>query len=183
MSKDEALSLLRDFLENSYHLLPVIHEASARALIDDFYACLSNGQLVDPAHAGLILSISATSAYFWNTGASSYCSFPSPAVASMRSLAWRKSAFEVLDGSRSITSLEDVQARTILSYLIYNTEGLSARSRFLHGGTLAAARDIGLHLVDSPRSEQVGDAPTREIKRRLWWHLASTDWLVLKSVI
>lgn len=176
MSREEALSLLRDFLENSYHLLPVVHEASMRALINDFYTRLTSNQRVDPASAALILSIAATSAYFWNTGTPSHHTFPSSESASKSSLAWRKAAFEVLDGSRSDTSLEDVQARTILSYLIYNTEGLSARSRLLHGWTVAAAREIGLHLVDSPRSNQLGDAPIREIKRRVWWHLASTDW-------
>lgn len=183
MTRDEALSLLRDFSDNSYHLLPVIHEASTRTVIHDFYTRISNGQQVDPSCAGLILSIAATSAYFWKDGAPSFYSFSTREAAASRSLAWKESAFEILNSSHSNSSLVDVQARAIMLYLVYNTEGLSVRSRCLLGRTLVAARDIGLHLVDSPRSDLVGDASTREIKRRLWWHLASTDWFVTEQLI
>lgn len=55
------------------------------------------------------------------------------------------------------------------------------RARSLHGAALTVARDIGLHKIDSPdrRPVQGKDGVVMtEIKRRLWWHVASTDWLL-----
>ncbi|KAF6799531.1 hypothetical protein CMUS01_15623 [Colletotrichum musicola] len=61
---------------------------------------------------------------------------------------------------------------------MYNFEGCSARFRFLHSCSLSAARESCLHLTDSPASESRDDIPTREIKRRVWWLIVSTDWML-----
>ncbi|BDD58909.1 hypothetical protein MAP00_004148 [Monascus purpureus] len=180
MTRGEALSLLQDFVDRSYHLLLIIHESSTRSLVDQFYTRLSNGQRVNPSHASLILSISAISAYFWDESTTSHHGFASAAEAIQASLVWRTSALDILDGPRrgSYPCLEEIQARAILAYLVYSWEGCSARFRFLHSGSLVLAREMSLHLTDSPRSEQNDSPITKEIKRRLWWHLASTDWML-----
>ncbi len=73
----------------------------------------------------------------------------------------------------------------LLADLIYNTEALSFRFRYMQNCAVAVARELSLHLVDSPSRPRPAaaaayprddDATTREIKRRIWWHLASTDW-------
>ncbi|KAF9872004.1 hypothetical protein CkaCkLH20_10636 [Colletotrichum karsti] len=106
--------------------------------------------------------------------------FPSSEEATQAALAWFKSALNILDQSQQIAygSLEEVQARAIIAYLMYNFEGCSGRFRFLHSCSLAAAREGCVHLVDSPSMEQQDDAITKEIKRRLWWHIVSTDWML-----
>ncbi|KAI1633477.1 hypothetical protein F4809DRAFT_623048 [Biscogniauxia mediterranea] len=181
MTREEALLLLQDFVDNPYHLLPIIHEPSTRSLIDKFYSQQENGQAVDPKCAALILGIAASSAQFFNSDMGSRHIFPTPEEAAQLSVAWSQSALSILEEScrSSRHSIEEVQARTILAYVIYNAEGCSSRFRFLHSCSLAAARDISLHLLDSPSmADKLGDLTTREIKRRLWWHLASTDWLL-----
>ncbi|KAI0595400.1 hypothetical protein F4775DRAFT_595351 [Biscogniauxia sp. FL1348] len=181
MPQEEALLLLQDFVDNPYHLLPIIHEASTRSLINKVYSQLEHGEAVDLKCAALILGIAALSAQFFNGDMSSRHIFPTPEEAAQVSVAWSQSALSILEEScrSSRDSMEEVQARIILAYVIYNAEGCSSRFRFLHSCSLAAARDISLHLLDSPSmADKLGDLTTREIKRRLWWHLASTDWLL-----
>ncbi|KAI0458903.1 hypothetical protein F5B21DRAFT_511727 [Xylaria acuta] len=181
MTREEALLLLRDFFENPYHLLPIIYEPSARSLINTFYTQLEQGYEGDPTAAALILSIASTSASFFSHNATTHNAFASTDEATQASVAWRQAALTILDDPRfpSDGSLEGCQARAILAYVVCNIEGCSARYRFLHSCSVAIARDMSLHLVDSTTAADTSDdPPTREIKRRLWWHLASTDWLL-----
>ncbi|KAI0465746.1 hypothetical protein F4859DRAFT_347907 [Xylaria cf. heliscus] len=181
MTREEALFLLRDFFENPYHLLPIIYEPSARSLINTFYTQLEQGHEGDPTAAALILSIASTSASFFSHNATTHNIFASTEEATQASVTWRETALTILDDPRfpSDGSLEKCQARTILAYVVCNVEGCSARYRFLHSCSVAIARDMSLHLMDSTTAaDTTDDLPTREIKRRLWWHLVSTDWLL-----
>ncbi|KAK1999484.1 hypothetical protein LX36DRAFT_632379 [Colletotrichum falcatum] len=180
MTHDEALLLLQDFVDNPFHLLTIIHAPAARSVIDNFYRSLSVSEDPNPTHAILILSIAATSAFFCNESSKSFHCFASVEEATQTAVSWLKSALDILEKPRPSNSccLEEVQARAVLSYMVYNMEGCSARFRFMHGCSLMAAREICLHLVDSPSSAQHDDTITREIKRRLWWHIASTDWML-----
>ncbi|KAF2278873.1 uncharacterized protein EI97DRAFT_363207, partial [Westerdykella ornata] len=183
VSQTDALSLLHDFFDNAYHLLPIVHMAVAEKLIGNFYSQLASGgdTEVNLAHAALILSISATSAYFWNSNDATTCQhgFESAAQAS---LTWRQSALDALDKCQRAgsSSLEEAQARAIVAALVYNAEGQSTRFRLLHSGSVAACREMGVHLVDSPGfvDSTTDDHATREIKRRLWWHVTATDWML-----
>ncbi|KAI0414295.1 hypothetical protein F5X98DRAFT_255472 [Xylaria grammica] len=181
MTRDEALLLLGDFCGNPYHLLPIIYEPSARSLINAFYTQLEQGHEGDSTAAALILSIASTSASFFSYETSKHKIFASTEEANQASVAWRQAAITILDDSQFSTegSLERCQARTIIAYVVSNVEGCSARYRLLHNCSLTIARDMSLHLVDSTTATGASDdPPTREIKRRLWWHLASTDWLL-----
>ncbi|KAI1119723.1 hypothetical protein F5Y10DRAFT_291344 [Nemania abortiva] len=182
MTHDEALLLLRDFVRNPFHMLPIIYEPSTRALIDTFYTELGEGRPGDPISAALILSIASTSASFFAQNFTAHDVFSSTDEAAQASVAWRQTALILLDDTHSSNckTFEECQARTILAYVVSNSEGCSARFRFLHSCSVAAARDMSLHLIDSSNNtaNTADDLPTREIKRRLWWHLASTDWLL-----
>jgi len=181
MTREEVLQLVQDFTENPYHLLPIIYEPHTRALINTFYTQLDLGAGGDPTIAALILSIASTSASFFVPDSSSHRIFASTEEATQASLIWRQSALNLLDDLQSSIrrSLEECQARAILAYVVSNVEGCSARFRFLHSCSISVARDMSLHLIDSSTTADSTDDPaTREIKRRLWWHLASTDWLL-----
>ncbi|KAI1318606.1 hypothetical protein F5Y16DRAFT_391754 [Xylariaceae sp. FL0255] len=181
MTRDEALSLLNDFVENPYHMLPIIYKPFMCDRINKLYDQLEqSGSSGDPALAALILSIASTSASFFALNDASHNIFTSIEEANLASITWRQTALTILgDAHSNHGSLEECQAWTILAYVVYNTEGCSAQFRFLHSCSIAVARDISLHLTDSLTSgKEVEDVPTKEIKRRLWWHLASTDWLL-----
>lgn len=76
-------------------------------------------------------------------------------------------------------NIEDVQAYILMSYHIYHFEGFSARQRFLSTAALAIARDLRLHRLDLDVDEDLTDMHVfidNEVKRRVFWHLASTEW-------
>jgi hypothetical protein len=181
MTREEALLLLCDFFENPYHLLSIIYEPSARSLVNTFYTQLEHGHGGDPIAAALILSIASTSASFFCPRGSTHDIFASTEDATQAARTWSQTALNILDDTRFPIAgqLEECQARAILAYVVYNIEGCSARYRLLHCCSVAAAREISLHVIDSPTmGDKSDDHATREIKRRLWWHLASTDWLL-----
>lgn len=178
MTREEALSLLEDFVDNPYHLLPIIDKPTIYAIVDEFFIDRPCHQKASPASAALILSIFATSASFFNKSMVCHHGFASNEKAAKATQTWRESAMHALHTSpgTAFSCLEGVQAWAILAYLIYNAEGCSALFRYLHSCSVGAAREISLHLIDSPTTESQDTVPIREIKRRLWWHIASTDW-------
>ncbi|KAK7908874.1 hypothetical protein PG985_016177 [Apiospora marii] len=184
MSRSEALSLFHDFVENAYHLLHVLQLDATRFLISNFYTQLEQDgtTAVNPAHAALILGIAATTAFFWDARVPSQHVFESEKAAQQASLTWRRSALDLLGlvQQSGTASLETAQAYAIVAYLYYNVDGQSVQFRFLHASSVAACREISLHLVDSPGSTDsvADDAATKEVKRRLWWHVAATDWML-----
>lgn len=180
MPLDQATALLQDFLEHTYPLIPVIHGPTTRILINDFYGRLAQGQQVLPRHAALILGIGALSAYFWQPDGGQHGQFASAAEAEHAAMVWRKRSFDILSrphASDGDNSLENVQAWTIHAFAIHNLDGCcSYRYRSAHNCALNAARELSIHLVDSPRAEPSHDRVDRELKRRIWWYIASTDW-------
>lgn len=182
--KQDMLALVDDYIKDPSHLLHIIHAPSTRALVSDVYTRLSHGQQVRNGEVALILGIAASSAFLWDGHVDANHDFDSHEDAAYRSRVWRKAAWDLLDQSLRATSgsLQDVQARMVLAELIYNMEGCSPRFRCLQSAALAVAREISLHLTDAPdrhRGEMpdtVEDGLLREIKRRTWWHLVSTDW-------
>ncbi|KAI1125268.1 hypothetical protein F5Y10DRAFT_12247 [Nemania abortiva] len=181
MTREEALTLLRDFFENPYHLLPIVYEPSVRSLVETFYTQVEQGHEGDPTAAALILSIASLGASFFNHRGTAHTIFASTEAATRASFVWRQTALTILDDPQFPTagSLESCQARAILAYAVSNLEGCSALFRLLHSSSVAIARDISLHLIDSTATARTSDDnATREIKRRLWWHLAATDWLL-----
>ncbi|KAL1864072.1 hypothetical protein VTK73DRAFT_6162 [Phialemonium thermophilum] len=181
MTRDQAVDLLEDYADLVYPLLPVIHMGTSRSLVADVYDRLGAREPVDCRAACLILAIGATSAYFWRPDTRQHSHFASADEATRASLVWQQTAFDVLNQSRSSTgsTLEELQAWTLLSFMVLNLDGCSYRFRFLHNCALGAARELSVHLVDSPALEHDGDDNvTRELKRRLWWHIAATDWML-----
>lgn len=177
------------FLRTPLCIRHTIHWPSARCRISNFYSEAfhvqdPNIKTVDPTQAAFILSICATAAFFWNQDAAvSCCLFVSVDDAARQANIWLDTAWGLLDQVAHIRgsgSLEEVQAYLILSELLYNMEGCSTRYRRIHNRTLTVSREISLHLIDAGQGRQAGpdnDALT-EVKRRIWWHIASTDWLL-----
>lgn len=183
-SREVAFALLDDYINNSLALSRIASETSARFLIRDVYSRLALGQDIKNDHIAFMLAICADSAFYWKQGIRQLVIFEFEDEAARQSFIWRKIVWELLDHSQRAgwSSLEGVQARMILQDMIYNLEGGSARWRYLLSSTLAGARELFLHMIDSPAYENKDDSATREIKRRVWWHLVSTDWCVVRPM-
>lgn len=178
MPQEQAMALLQHYLDHVYPLLPIIHGPTSRDLIRKFYDGMSRGA-VTPHVAVLILGMSAISAYFWQPDTGHHACFASFKEASEASYVWQDWAADILANTPKelgSCTLEEVQAWTLLSFIVQNVEGCSYRFRFLHHCSLTAARELLIHVVDSPRADPNEDRVTRELKRRIWWYIAATDW-------
>ncbi|KAH6650544.1 hypothetical protein F5144DRAFT_556480 [Chaetomium tenue] len=178
--QEQTMALLQDYLDHVYPLIPIIHGPTSRDLIRKFYDGMSCGA-VTPQVAALILGMSAISAYFWQPDTGHHAGFASSKEASEASHIWRDWAADILANTPKAPggcTLEEVQAWTLLSFMVQNVEGCSYHFRFLHQSSIAAARELLIHVVDSPRADPNQDRVTRELKRRIWWYIAGTDWLL-----
>lgn len=68
-----------------------------------------------------------------------------------------------------------------LVFLLYHADGFSLKVRALHGSAISVAKELGLHRTDAVRNglpppKNQEDVVDREVRRRIWWHLACTDW-------
>lgn len=178
-ARQDALDLLQDYVDNCLHLTRIIYEVAARSLFVDVYELLVQGRTVPNNTMALLLCICATSAFHWSPNASQRSiKFASGDEAAQCSFVWRKVVWDLLLDSRKdgALSLEGVQATMLLEAMVYNVEGVTSRYRLLLSASLAGCRDLSLHLTDSPSCNAKDDAATKEIKRRVWWYNASSDW-------
>ncbi|TPX14047.1 uncharacterized protein E0L32_000441 [Thyridium curvatum] len=149
------------------------------------YTGLGRQAPVQPGHGALFLSIFALSAYFYlPTENSEVVTSGSDAV--RLAIIWSKAALEVLDHVKATASegVETIQAYIILSYVTYHLDGFTAKGRHLRSAAVSVAVDIGLHRVDAAgtgprmrRGASPRDTIDQEVKRRVFWHIVSTDWL------
>jgi len=155
-------------------------------MFDAVWDALQAGQSPKSSHAALVLSVLASIAGWWGVGeaeaeAEDALGFP-PAESLKASTYWLRGALDLLDHvwRTSLPDLETIQTSIVLVFLLYRLEGFSHKLRRLHSSAIAMARDIGLHSTDSPQCKRQEESRQQileaEMRRRVWWHLASTDW-------
>ncbi|KUI65772.1 hypothetical protein VM1G_01373 [Cytospora mali] len=183
-SQEDTLALLEDFLGHTRsYIVHTLHIPTVHTMVHDLYVQLRKGQEVDLGAAALVFSFSAAAAFFWDKDFPSAFNFLIADNAAAQSRAWQGVAFDLLDKCQrpALYSLDAIQAMLVLADLIYNMEGLSSRFRYLHSGARAAAYELRLHLIDFPGHESSDSEFLREMKRRIWWYLAATDWVMSVS--
>ncbi|KAK2614922.1 hypothetical protein N8I77_001711 [Diaporthe amygdali] len=179
--REDVLALFKGYLDNTdFHIANLIHYPTVETMIHGLYTQLLQGEKVNLGSAAFVLSFCAASAFFWDQEFSSTFDFLSEENAAAHSHAWRTAAFDLLDQLQrsALNSLDAIYARLILADLIYNMEGTSSRFRYIQSGARTAAYEMRLHLTDLPGRETADTGFSREMKRRIWWYLASTDWLL-----
>lgn len=179
----EALALFDEYIRSTATVYHILHHPTTRKMIRGIYTSLMNREPLNTSHIALLLSILATGAYFWTPAASAHpYLFASPADATDKSLVFLKWTLDVLDNNHRTTNaaIEDCQANVLISHCIVNYEGFSARAHTRYNASLNQARTLSLHLTDSPRHRRKLAQPYSriqiELRRRLWWYIAVTDW-------
>jgi hypothetical protein len=175
--------LLESYKTNVDNFCRVLHIPTVESLVKAFYLRINQEESAFPCQAALLLSIFSIAAFFHQP-------FQGSEIATTRhdaiylSKFWGKIAWDVLDHSRRNTlgTLEDVQAHILLSFSSIHIEGFSARARLLSSSAGFIARELGLHRLDveaesfSEHKPRARDLVVREVKRRVFWDIASTDW-------
>ncbi|KAL2259473.1 hypothetical protein VTK26DRAFT_6842 [Humicola hyalothermophila] len=183
----EARVLLDKYVTNVGHIHHITHHPSLPAAIDAVYRWIGGQeprQPVQPGHLVLLLSIIACATHVWaphdQVGGDSAL-FASSAQANAQTPLWIKAAHDVLSSAgqnRAALAVETIQGIAILSFLIYNLEGVSLRYRSLVSTGLLLSRELGLHRIDHVSGAAGANTVRAELGRRVWWYLAATDWLL-----
>ncbi|KAJ5296458.1 uncharacterized protein N7443_007351 [Penicillium atrosanguineum] len=176
-SRAEAMALFHfyfDHLDYQYHIIiPSRTKRDIEVIYDR-----SPGDELNLQHVALLFAIIAT-ALFYQLLSTDPARL---AEASGCEAAFLAGAALIQSDYIACPSIEGLQATMIIGHhLSIATLNPAVSSLFLHGSLISQAKSLGLHLVDSPvskRNPNGGDRTTIELKRRLWWDLASYDWLL-----
>ncbi|CAD0112146.1 unnamed protein product [Aureobasidium uvarum] len=193
--REEAHILFQSFAKSLGSWYHIYHKQTIEMLLDKTCYQIACGNVPDLSHAALLLSIFASGAYFL-AFTSSGCVLADPQVANQLSVNWKQNALDMLDHIERVstpTTVEQVQATIIMSLVIQNFEGmynvitemailsikgLSKKYWLLHSTSITLARDLSIHVLDHPGRPKASGLVENEVKRRVWWYLATTDWLL-----
>ncbi|GAT29128.1 hypothetical protein RIB2604_02801010 [Aspergillus luchuensis] len=186
----ESVVLLEKYLRDITYIHHVVLSGPLRTMVDNIYNDIEHQAPVSPGQVALLLSILSSAMYTWTRTDSANAPFADPSKVNATSSLWVKGTLDLLDHCRriSLQSIEAIQAMIIISFVIANLEGISARFRDLLSTAITAARELSLHKVDHQpeidgREETLADSVDSEMKRRVWWYLVATDWYVSSPTV
>jgi hypothetical protein len=182
----QAMLLLEHYCAYATPLQHVIHVPTVRSMAATCYSQLEHGLPVAPAQVALLLAIFTASAamctYFTGDTSMPFTSIDAQRVYPL----WTNSAFDTIEYARRTASrcIEEIQALQILGFLLFHTEGFSTRARCAFTSAVSMSRDLQLHkldLVANKPGTSEHDSLAKEVKRRVWWHVVASDWLIALS--
>jgi hypothetical protein len=185
-SKQETLRLFQVYFEYVGWYQNIIHEPHARDMIEDVYHQVVHvSTTTAPRGLALILSVIALSVVFEPLDEDLVACLPNLKERLKKSALYLRMATDCMEmhDRRMNHSLESVQAMIVLQFLVNHIEAFSSRCRALLTDAIRVAYSLGLHLIDSTATQRnpsrnERDPTQHEIKRRVWWYLTATDWLV-----
>lgn len=158
----------------------IVHEPTVRQRFDSLYTSLFYGTDIKHDHLALISTIFALSAYF--SGPMSGLHFKH-SEAMLYSRKYTLLAQEALSAANclSMPTIEGLQSLILISQHMMPNIGAIATLRTLAATIMHTARAMSLHQIDSSKNKRLResvpvDYADLEVKRRIWWHIASTDW-------
>ncbi|PWY96644.1 C6 zinc finger domain protein [Aspergillus sclerotioniger CBS 115572] len=178
-TKAEALGLFRYYHHYVDYLYHILIPKRVEGLMNGIYHCIDNGSPVELNHLALLFSILASSLCLQMA-----LEAPGDAEARSQEFVYLTGAALIQSHYTASPTLEGLQATMVVMHNVSNWKIPSlVNGLFVHGAIVSQAKSLMLHCVDSPsfRNERDGstyDAVELELKRRLWWDLASYDWLM-----
>lgn len=160
-----------NYIDYLYH---IILPDRVEEQINVIYQAIENGEPLNLNHLALLFSIIASSLFL-------QLSIESSAHAEACSLEYTflTGAALIQSNYSAYPTVEGLQATLIVAHNLSNTNcHPSVRALFVHGTIVSQAKSLMLHCIDSPQFERKANANMMEVelKRRLWWDLASYDW-------
>ncbi|KAJ4031908.1 hypothetical protein NW761_012946 [Fusarium oxysporum] len=187
--KWEVMRLFQVYFQYLGHVQNIIYEPHAGILVDEAYDQIVNiSATTAPRGLALMLSVIALATILEPVNCNLTSAIPILKERLVLFAAYIRMAMDCLEQHRRRAdhTLENVQALILLSFGIHHTETFSPRYRVLLAEAIAVSHSLGLHVVDRVpirrgHSKVDGDPVTQEIKRRVWWYLAATDWASSKA--
>ncbi|KAJ9216050.1 transcriptional regulator family: Fungal Specific TF [Paecilomyces variotii] len=175
-----AEDLLQRFLTKVNILYHMLHVQTAWSNLYEMYGDLSNGRTPTRTRLAFALSIFAVSAYLDQQGKELDSTSEPPRVLSEK---WFRYAVFLLTTPPIRASTEALQALVAITHLSMEFSGFSTNFHGLWLSTIRMAQEMRIHRLDTPydweeRKRNGVDPVDVESKRRLWWHIVSSDWLL-----
>ncbi|PVH76458.1 hypothetical protein DL98DRAFT_292932 [Cadophora sp. DSE1049] len=181
-SRSQGEVLLNYYFDHVNWIYHIIHKPTVRKLFDTLYTDIEMGRMPDYGHLSLIATLFALSAYFCGHTSGLYFK---PSEAMNYSRRWTLLAQEALSAANCLANptVETLQSLILIAAHMMANIGAIATLRTLSATIMHAARTMSLHTLDTPRNKKLRESTTvdhvdLEVKRRLWWHIASTDWML-----
>ncbi|KAJ5594622.1 uncharacterized protein N7459_000830 [Penicillium hispanicum] len=179
-TKSEVMGLLEYYyhhLDYQYHLI-ILHRTKQD--IDNLYTCIARGEPVNLNHMALLFSVVAAALFFQLLSTES----AELAEACSRETVFLTGAALIQSNQAAYPSIEGLQASMIIGHHLSSLNlSPSVSFLFLHGALITQGKGLGLQTMDCPRFNDgrkmaENNRTDMELKRRLWWDLASYDWLI-----
>jgi hypothetical protein len=179
-ARPRAQVLFDYYLNHVNWIYHIIHVPTVKQHFDELYKELEQGKQPVYDRLALISTLLALSAYFSAPATKLFTDTPEAMVHCRR---WTLLAQDALSAADCLAkpTIESLQSLILISQHLMPNIGALATLRTLSGTILHAARTMSLHQVDSAankkrRENSQVDWVQIEVKRRLWWHITSTDW-------
>lgn len=178
---DDATTLLDQYIQSVDATYRILHRPTAWTMLDALYHDLNAGHKPSATQLAFFLCIFSGSVY-----ASKYdFQFQSPSLHGhpRQALAeiWAQQAVQLLTDRPVPPSVPVLQTIVSLAHLCTQMEGLRKNFNVLSAYGIQMARVMKLHRLDShpsreERRKNGADMVDVEVKRRIWWHMAASDW-------
>lgn len=178
---NDAAALLRRFTRTVDATYRMLHHPTAWYLLRLLYDDLEANRTPSPTQLSFFLCIFGGSAYvskeMFNFESRSLQGYSQIALAEL----WARRAVSLATEPPIPPSVEALQTIVSLAHLCTQIEGVSGSFGTLSMFGIRMARAMNIHRLDShpsreDRREKGADMVALEIKRRIWWHMVSSDW-------
>ncbi|KAF2686189.1 hypothetical protein K458DRAFT_363820 [Lentithecium fluviatile CBS 122367] len=178
-SYERAVQLLDFYAHNVCWTYHFVHVPTLRRHLQQTYQYLEQDGSPEPSVLALLCSVFALAKYFTHQQGTGNEVPGEQGYGTLVALTSR-----ALSQARHLDhpTLESIQAVLLLaSSLLLNT-GATTAFRILLTAMYMSAQALLIHQIDSPKNQQqrrntAYDHVELEMKRRIWWHIASSDWI------
>lgn len=173
----EAMALFRYYTSYIDYLYHIILPDRVEEQVHTIYQAIEKQEPLNLNHLALLFSILASSLFLQLSIESSVY-----AEACSREYTFLTGAALIQSNYSAYPTIEGLQATMIVMHNLSNMNSHPlVNSVFIHGAIISQAKNLMLHCIDSPRWQEerrtnATDKMEVELKRRLWWDLASYDW-------
>jgi hypothetical protein len=175
-SRATAELLFNHYAKNLNWVYHVIHVPTTRQQLLGVYASLEARRKPTSPHLALVATILAVAVYFRSNLPEAVAVLEQEKGSYTK---WSLLAQRALSEANQLSSpsLESLQTTIIMTQFLPNY----GQNTFFTATITHAAHMLQLHRVDSARNrkqrEEAGyDTVELEVKRRIWWYIAGTDW-------
>lgn len=175
---EEAHALFDKYTRDVDHFYHIIHAPSLQKTIHSLYSQVHVPDQIPLGQLVLVLCVLVSATNFWTEVDTDLDPRSTTDSVTRAGSVWTDSALRLIHYCQRAghDSLEALQGITILAAVVGSIEGASHRHRCLLNHALTMARVLKLHTSDHPEGPGAASPVEAEVRRRVWWYLASTDW-------